>query len=102
MIKIDVFYPAGIGNTFDMEYYCNKHLTMVMQLSKLCRRAEAETGLSGMAPGSAPTYVAMGHLTYDSINDFNASFMPHIEAITADIPNYTNIEPVIQICEVKM
>ena len=27
-------------------------------------------------------------------------FYPHAEAIMADIPNYTNIEPVIQVSQV--
>jgi uncharacterized protein (TIGR02118 family) len=44
----------------------------------------------------------MGHLYSDSITEFQAAFAPHAEAIMADIPNYTNVRPVIQISEVKM
>jgi len=42
----------------------------------------------------------MGHLYFDSVEDFQNSFGPNAEEIMADIPNYTNIEPVIQISQV--
>jgi uncharacterized protein (TIGR02118 family) len=44
----------------------------------------------------------MGHLYFDSAEAFQAAFAPHAQAIMADIPNYTNIQPAIQISEVKM
>jgi uncharacterized protein (TIGR02118 family) len=44
----------------------------------------------------------MGHLYFDSVEAFQAAFGPHAPAIMADIPNYTDIQPVIQISEVKM
>jgi uncharacterized protein (TIGR02118 family) len=61
-----------------------------------------EQGVAGGAPGAPPTYVAMGHLYFDSVGDFQAAFAPHASTIMADIPNYTNVQPVIQISEVKM
>ena len=33
---------------------------------------------------------------------FEAAFLPHAQELLADVPNYTNIQPVIQISEVKM
>jgi uncharacterized protein (TIGR02118 family) len=42
----------------------------------------------------------MGHLYFDSVEDFQNSFGPHADAIMGDIPNYTNIEPVIQVSQV--
>jgi uncharacterized protein (TIGR02118 family) len=44
----------------------------------------------------------MGHLYFDSVADFQAAFGPHAAAIKADIPNYTDIQPTIQINEVKI
>jgi uncharacterized protein (TIGR02118 family) len=44
----------------------------------------------------------MGHLYFESVAEFQAAFAPHAAAIMADIPNYTNIQPVIQVSEVKM
>jgi uncharacterized protein (TIGR02118 family) len=44
----------------------------------------------------------MGHLLFDSVEAFQAAFGPNAQAISADIPNYTDIRPVIQISEVKI
>jgi uncharacterized protein (TIGR02118 family) len=44
----------------------------------------------------------MGHLYFDTTDAFLAAFGPHAEAILADIPNYTNTQPTIQISEVKL
>lgn len=49
-----------------------------------------------------PPYVALGHLLFDSVEAFQTSFGPHVQEIMADIPNYTNTEPTIQISEVKL
>jgi uncharacterized protein (TIGR02118 family) len=103
MIKVSVLYPAGESNKFDMDYYCKSHMPMVGQkLGSACKSMAVELGLGGGAPGEPPTYAAMGHLYFDSIAEFQAAFAPHAAAIMADIPNYTDIKPVIQVSEVKM
>ena len=103
MIKVSVFYPDRVGSKFDMDYYCNNHMPMVQQkLGAACKEVAVEHGLSGATPGSRPAYVAMGHLYFDSAEAFQAAFGPHAPAIMADIPNYTDIEPVFQVSEVKV
>jgi uncharacterized protein (TIGR02118 family) len=103
MIKVSVFYPNSEGARFDMEYYCNKHIAMVRQkLGAACRSAAVEQGLAGADPGSRPAFIAMGHLYFDSVEAFQAAFAPHAQAIMADIPNYTDIQPTIQVSDVKI
>lgn len=103
MIKVSVFYPNEEGRKFDMGYYLNKHLPMVKRmLGEACKGVSAEQGLSGPAPNTPATYVAMGHLNFDSADAFQAAFGPNIKAIMEDIPNYTDIQPILQISEVKM
>ncbi len=103
MIKVSVFYPAGGSAKFDMDYYCKSHMPMVQQkLGAACKSIAVEQGLAGGAPGAPLTYVAMGHLYFDSVAEFQAAFTPHVEAIMGDVPNYTNVQPVIQISEVKL
>ena len=103
MIKVSVLYPAGEGTTFDIDYYCTKHMPMVREkLGAACLNAAVEQGLGGATPGSPPTYVVMGHLFFDSAAALQDAFAPHAQSIMADIPNYTNIQPVIQISEVKL
>jgi uncharacterized protein (TIGR02118 family) len=65
-----------------------------------CKFYTVDKGLAGGTPGSAATYVSMGHLFCDSVETFQAGFGPHAEEIMGDIPNYTNVAPLIQISEV--
>ena len=103
MIKVSVLYPAGADTKFDMDYYCKSHMPMVGEkLGAACKKMAVEQGVAGGAPGAPPTYAAMGHLYFDSVGDFQAAFAPHASTIMADIPNYTTVQPVIQISEVKM
>jgi uncharacterized protein (TIGR02118 family) len=103
MIKVSVLYPNNQGAKFDIDYYCNKHIPMVQQkLGAACKTVAVEQGIAGATPGSPPTFTAMGHLYFDSVQAFQTAFGPHAEAIMADIPNYTDIQPTIQISEVKI
>lgn len=103
MIKVSVLYPAGDATTFDMNYYCTSHMPMVRsKLGAALKSMAVEQGLAGGAPGAPPTYAAMGHLYFDSVEAFQNAFGPHAKEILADIPNYSSVQPVIQISEVKM
>jgi uncharacterized protein (TIGR02118 family) len=53
-------------------------------------------------PGSPAPYLAVGHLLFDSMEDLQAALDTHGPALMADIPNYTNSRPAIQVSEVKM
>ena len=103
MIKVSVLYPNTERSKFDMSYYCDSHIPMVQEkLGKACKGVAVEQGVSGATPGSPPAFVAMGHLYFDSMADFQSAFGPHANAIMADIPNYTDIQPTIQMSEVKI
>ena len=103
MIKVSVFYPNNEGSKFDMNYYCNSHIPMVRQkLGAACKGAAVEQGITGATPGSRPGFIAMGHIYFESVEAFQTAFGPHAETIMADIPNYTDIQPTIQISEVKI
>jgi uncharacterized protein (TIGR02118 family) len=102
MIKVSVLYPNQPGARFDTAYYFAKHMPMVAsKLGASAKVTAVDQGVAGGAPGSAPAFVMMAHFTFDSIGAFQAAFGPHAAAIMADIPNYTSIEPTIQISEVK-
>ena len=103
MVKVSVLYPNTAGCKFDMTYYLAKHMPRVKQkLGAACKSMAVEEGIAGGAPGAPATYVAMGHLYFDSSDAFQSAFGPHAQDILGDIPNYTNIQPTIQISEVKM
>lgn len=103
MVKISILYPNNAGNRFDFSYYVETH--MPMSLARLSahqgfKGVSIERGSSGAVPGSKPTYIAMCHFLFDSVGDFMAAFIPNAEMLQSDVPNYTDIEPVIQFSEV--
>jgi len=101
MIKVSIMYPNDEGSTFDMTYYCQTHIPMVRQkLGTALKDIVVEQGIGGEEPGSPAPYLALCHLLFDSMEAFQASFAPHVQQFEADIPNYTNTQPTIQISEV--
>lgn len=101
MIKVTILYPNGDGKTFDMDYYASKHMPMVASLlGDSLKRFEIDEGVSGRAPDEPAPFLAIGYLYFDSVADFQNSFGPNAERIRGDIPNYTNIQPVVQISTV--
>lgn len=101
MIKVSVMYPFAPGARFDHAYYRDKHLPLVKQrMGDKCKSYTIDKGLAGGTPGSDPTYIGMCHLFCDTVEAFQAGFGPHTDEILGDIPNYTDLTPVIQISEV--
>lgn len=103
MIKVSVIYPNGEDTEFDMKYYTEKHLPMVGKLlGESLKSATVEKGLGGAEPGSTAPYAAMGNMYFNSLKEFQAAFGPNAKTIMSDLPNFTNIKPVIQISEVVL
>jgi uncharacterized protein (TIGR02118 family) len=101
MIKVSVMYPNTPGARFDHDYYRDKHMPLVKnRMGDSCKYYTVDKGLAGGAPGAPATYVGMCHLFCESVDAFQAGFGPHAGEIMADIANYTDQSPVIQISEV--
>lgn len=103
MIKISILYPNSKGARFDFRYYTEIH--MPMSIERLgahpgFKGVSVERGMAGAVAGSEPAYLAMCHFLFESVEDFLAAFMPHAGLLQGDMPNYTDIEPVIQFNEV--
>jgi uncharacterized protein (TIGR02118 family) len=101
MIKVSVMYPNKSGARFDHAYYRDKHMPLVQsRLGDACKYYTVDKGLAGGAPGAEATYVAMCHIFSDSVEAFQAGMGRHGQEILGDIPNYTDLHPVIQVSEV--
>lgn len=102
MIKVTVFYPNGEGKTFDMDYYSNKHMSLVKTLlGDSVKVISIDKGLASGTPDTPVPYLAIGYLYFDTMSAFQNSMGPATEKLVADLPNFTNIQPVIQISEVQ-
>lgn len=103
MVKVSIFYPATEGAKFDMEYYVSTHLPLCQSLfAERCKGTGAELGVNSGAPGTVPTYAAMGHLLFDSVESFEEAFAVHGGEVMSDVANYTDIVPVLQVSEVVL
>lgn len=101
MIKVTIVYPNGEGKKFDMDYYTKNHFPMLRRFFGDAMKATAiDKGVAGGAPGAAAPYAAIGYLYFETIAAFQEGMKNHAAEIRADVPNYTNITPVIQISEV--
>lgn len=103
MIKVIVLYPNGKDKTFNMDYYCNNHMPMIGGLlGDSLKGVSVDKGLGGGQPGVEAPYAAVGHLYFESMEAFQNSFGPNLGTIAGDVPNYTNIEPVVLISAVMI
>jgi uncharacterized protein (TIGR02118 family) len=102
MIRITVLYPSEPGKKFDHDYYKHKHMTLVTERLKSFGliRTEVDKGLAGGAPGAPAPYVAVGHVYFPTVEGFQKGMGQHGKEIMGDIPNYTTIQPQIQISEI--
>ena len=101
MIKVSVMYPNNPGARFDHTYYRDKHMPLVQaRMGAACRFYTVDKGLAGGGPGDPPAHIGMCHIYCDSVEAFQAGFGAHAAEIMGDIPNYTDLAPVVQISEV--
>jgi uncharacterized protein (TIGR02118 family) len=102
MIRVSVLYPQDAAKKFDGSYYTTKHMPLVRErfASFGLVRAEVDKGVAGGAPGAPAPFVYVAHLYFNSVADFQKAIGAHGTEIMGDIPNYTDIQPQIQISEI--
>jgi uncharacterized protein (TIGR02118 family) len=105
MIKVSILYPNREDTTFDSRYYLESHMPMAIgHLSRHpgYRGVSVDLGRTGLAPGEKPSFVAMCHFLFDAAESFLEAAAPHSSELQGDIPNYTNVKPIIQFSEVAI
>jgi uncharacterized protein (TIGR02118 family) len=103
MIRVSVLYPQSDGAKFDWNYYLAKHVPLVREkLGKALKGITVEKGLAGGPPGTPPSFLALCHLSFDSVDAFQAVFAANGAPLMADVPNYSSIQPTVQISEVAV
>ena len=101
MTKVTILYPNEEGKTFDMDYYADKHMPMLKNLfGDALKHLEIDKGIAGRTPDEPIPFLGIGYLYFDTLADYEKAFGPNAEKILGDIPNYTNIQPIVQISEV--
>lgn len=99
MVKISVLYPSRPGARFDADYYLNRHMKLAGDLvGPYLKAVSVERGID-TPQGPAP-FVFVANMWFESMETMQAAMNTHGPALMADIPNYTDIQPVIQLSSV--
>jgi uncharacterized protein (TIGR02118 family) len=100
MITVSVFYPKTAASRFDFAYYLNTHTPLLkrlldplgMQNLRLLRAA-------GSLDGSPAPFEVLALFDMPSLEGLQNALAQHAPQILGDIPNYTDVQPVIQLNE---
>jgi len=102
MFKVAILYSNGEGKNFDMDYYENNHMPMVAGfIGENLKFYEIDKGIAGRTPNDKVPYLAIGYFYIKDVAEYNKAISQNIDAIVNDFKNYTNIQPIIQISEIK-
>ena len=102
MILVTVMYPNQDGSKFDMDYYLKNHLALVAEKwgGMGLNSARIVKGVAGGEPGSAPPYQVMAVVEFESAEAFQSAVAEHGAEIFGDIPNFTDVQPTVQISDI--
>jgi uncharacterized protein (TIGR02118 family) len=105
MVRISILYPNNKSSRFDLDYYIGRHMPLAIKLLSAhagFKGVSVERGMGGATSGSEAAYLVTCHYSFDSVEDFMAAFAPHASVLQGDIPNYTDVAPVIQFNEILL
>ena len=101
MIGVTLAYPASQGCTFNLDYYLKTHIPLFQKrMGAAMKTIRVSRGIGGSTPRAPAACVAMVHATFDSAEVFAIAFARYAAELQREAPNYTNIQPVVQISEV--
>jgi uncharacterized protein (TIGR02118 family) len=100
MLLVSVMYPSKPGSSFDRDYYLQKHMPLVKERwgPMGLENVQVVRGID-IADGRPQPYQVMALLTFRSMADFQAAADAHGQELFGDIPNFSNVQPVVQISE---
>src|SRR5579883_2583570 len=99
MMKLSILYPNGPSMRFDKEYYMSTHMALVNKLlGPVLKGYGVEMGVP-TPEGPAPFYI-IAYLIFDSAETLQTALATHGPTLMADIPNYTDSQPLLQMSDI--
>lgn len=103
MVKVSILYPSKPGARFDVDYYLNTHMPLVLGLlGSAVKAVSVEIGILGGTSGQLPPFTAICGFTCETIQAFTDAFLANADVLQSDIPNFTDIAPVIQVSDLRL
>jgi uncharacterized protein (TIGR02118 family) len=101
MILVSVMYPREAEDAFDHAYYLGTHIPLVKERWTGHGLRGVQVARAVTTPdGSPPSYPVIALLTFGSAAEFQAAAAAHGTEIFADIPNFSNVQPVVQVNDI--
>lgn len=100
MTIVSVFYPQTATSRFDYGYYLQSHMPMVRErwTSFGLEKAELLRGTASL-DGGAPVFAMVATLYFTSEEAVRQALQAHGDEVMGDIPNFTDVEPMLQMGE---
>ncbi len=96
MLVMSVMYPAS--SRFDLDYYSQHHMKLVRERWGSMGLLESRLLRGTTGPdGAAAPFTLITLLSFASLQDFEAALSAHGAELLADIKNFTDVQPVIQL-----
>jgi uncharacterized protein (TIGR02118 family) len=95
---VSVIYPNHDGAKFDADYYANTHGKLVEEIWAPARTTLVR-GTASPGGGAAP-FAMIAHFEFADAAALGAAMSnPRTAELTADVPNFTDIQPQLMIGE---
>lgn len=101
MIVVSVMYPNFDGSKFDFDYYLSTHIPLVRKhwSGRGLKDVRLVKGLAGGGPDEPPAHQVMAFFDFASMEALQSCMSFGVEEIMADIANFTDVQPALQISE---
>ena len=101
MIRITTLYRNTEGAYFNFDYYINTHLALIRERMSGAGLVSMEVAKGMDNPDGSPAeHLCIFHIYFSTLAAGLRGIEQHGAEFAADIPNYTNIEPQVQVAEV--
>jgi uncharacterized protein (TIGR02118 family) len=99
MIRLTVLYPKTDSSQFDLTYYLEKHIPLVKE--RLTPFGLTGVDMQeGLAAENQPLYAMITGLAFNTTDELEKGMGTHGAELLGDIPNFTDVQPVTQVCRV--
>lgn len=101
MIRVSAIYPNEPGSRFDARYYLEQHEPFATDMLKPFGLEAIRTALgrSSLDQGPPPFW-AISEMVFTTEDQFHTAMEQCGERLFADVPNYTNVTPILQFSEI--
>ena len=102
MFRVVLLYPKTSDSHFDADYYLGNHIPRIREIFKDLGLVsiEVDIGIASAFPGQPPPFASISYFTFDNLEGFQSGMESDGEWIMGDLPNYTDVQPQIQIDQV--